>query len=183
MLISFTKDYFYQKGFSVLEVMLAFSVITVGLLGVSSLAIQNAQVQSISKNYLVASMLAQEGLELVRNVRDTNFFRADQSYDWEYGQGANSATDIVQDGNYAIDYNLAIDSMPNDLTSDRTRLYLNGGRYTHQTGAGSSNTPYRRLIFVTDHNPDYVEVRVAISWSERGRTHNYEAVTNLYNWW
>lgn len=177
------KNYLNQKGFSILEVMLAFGVITIGLLGVLSLALQNAQVQSISKNYLVASMLAQEGLELVRNVRDTNFIRADQGYDWEYGQGANSATDIVQDGSYAIDYNLAVDNIPDDFTNDRTRLYLNGGRYTHQAGAGSSNTPYRRLILVTDYNPNYVEVQTIVSWTERGRTHNYEAVTNLYNWW
>jgi prepilin-type N-terminal cleavage/methylation domain-containing protein len=168
-----------KKGFSLLEVMLALGVITIGLTGVSSLVLQNIQVQEVNKNYLVASMLAQEGLELVRNVRDTNFLKADSGYSWKNGIGPLGNTkDIVHGGSYAIDYDLSIQNAAS-MDVDQTKLYINTGKYTH---SGGNATPYRRLIKVID-NSDYVEVQANVQWSERGRKHNYLAVANLYNWW
>jgi len=63
------KKKFNCAGFSILEATLALGVVSIGLLGVFSLSLQTARAQYINKSYLAASMLAQEGLELVRNVR------------------------------------------------------------------------------------------------------------------
>src|SRR3990172_140667 len=86
-------------GFTIIEVIIAISLVNIGLLAISSLVIQNIQTQDINREYIIASMLAQEGLELARNIRDNNW-RND--IDWKYGNGVNSATDIVQDGSYII---------------------------------------------------------------------------------
>ena len=171
------------KGFSLLEVMLALGVITIGLMGVSSLVLQNIQAQDINKNYLIASMLAQEGLELVRNVRDTNFLNY---YDWKAGNSSN--TNIVRgaviDGTpkeYAINYDETIRDVTTGMNDDKTQLYIFNNKYDH-AGVNGILTPYRRLIKV--YNRDYyLEVHSNVQWSEHGRIHNYEAVTDLYIWW
>lgn len=167
----------FNKGFSILEVVIAMGIITVGLLGVSSLALQNLQVETINKNYLVASMLAQEGMELVRNVRDTNFLKAN---DWKTGSGAGTDSDIVQGGIYRIDYNLDIQPVAG-INDDSTRLFIGGSpeKYNH---SGGVLTPYRRLIEVVD-NGNYIQATSTVAWSERGRSYKYEVVTYLYNWW
>ena len=69
-----------QIGFSLLEVVIATTVISVGLVGILGLVIQNIAIQQTYKNTLVASMLAQEGLELARNIRDKNWLTAGADY-------------------------------------------------------------------------------------------------------
>jgi len=170
-----------KNGFSVLEVTLALGVITMGLLGVFSLVLQNLQAQSINKNYLVASMLAQEGVELVRNTRDTNFLHNDNGYNWKNGNGGSPDSDIVKDGTYAINFNSDINDIPDNVDDNGARIYFDSGNgiYNH---TGGELTPYNRLITVVDRG-EYVEVHSNVQWKERGRKHNYEVVTNLYNWW
>jgi hypothetical protein len=165
--------------------MAVLSVISIGMLGIVSLVIQNMQAQNVNQSYLVASMLAQEGLELVRNIRDENWV---QGRDWKLGGGAGSVTDIIQDGTlfvngtYAIDKRGEIYDATDDvdlITDSGARLYLNGGFYDHvDTG---ERTPFSRLITVTDHG-EYVDVNALVEWFERGRKHDYEAATVLYNW-
>ncbi|NCQ16134.1 hypothetical protein GW814_00575, partial [Candidatus Falkowbacteria bacterium] len=64
---------FNNQGISILEVIVAILIITIGMIGVMSLVIQNVEAQYINKNILIASGLAQEGLELARNTRDLNW--------------------------------------------------------------------------------------------------------------
>ncbi len=83
-----------NSGISILEVVVAVMIISFGMVGVLSLVIQNVEAQYINKNVLMASGLAQEGLELVRNTRDFNWLTPGNSWN----------QDIVGDGTYTIDY-------------------------------------------------------------------------------
>lgn len=165
-----------KKGFSVLEVTMALGIITTGLMGVFSLVLQNLQVQTINKDYLVASMLAQEGLELVRNVRDTNFLQNRTFSSGLLPDGANSTITVDNDGPPNVNIQNVADMAAAVLYLDNTNKVF------HHDSSGSSATIYHRLITIVEHT-DYLEVHSNVQWAERGRTHNYEAVTNLYNWW
>lgn len=166
-----------QSGFSILEVVLALGIISIGLLGVSSLVIQNLQVQNINRDYLIASMLAQEGLELVRNIRDENWLIGPVTVPWD--------TDITTncDGTFIVNYNGTVDCDPDDIddpSPDETRLYLHNGFYIHNS-AGTP-TQFYRLISATKPDDHIIEVSSTVRWRERGRTHDYVAETHLYNW-
>ena len=70
-------------GFTLLEVTAVTAILTIALLGISSLVIQNLQAHNYNHNFLIASMLSQEGLELVRNIRDDNWHKSSEMMDIE----------------------------------------------------------------------------------------------------
>jgi len=138
--------------------------------GVSSLVVQNIRAQYIDKNVLIASGLAQEGLELVRNIRDLNWLSSGNAYQ-----------DLL--GTYTIDYRgresiKAVGSI-NDAGA---KLYVNNfsGLYTHGAADGAATIFYR--LITADNESGYLDVRCKIRWKEGGRNHDYTAETYLYNW-
>ena len=158
-----------------MEMMVVISITTIGLLGISSLVVQNQQAQTVNKNYIIGSMLAQEGLELVRNVRDNNWLNEE---DWS---GDTTGIDIVEDGTYTINFDGTINPAPDLISEASAKLYFDAnGYYSHIVS--TNNTSYRRLITVID-NTDYIIVNSTVSWPVRGgNTKLYEAETYLYDW-
>ena len=159
-----------RVGFSILEVVGALGIITIGLLGVTSLVIQNLQVQSVNRNYLVASMLAQEGLELIRNIRDNNWLSGN---DWDYG---------IEPGSYIVDYTGYIGSV-SGIGEARLKQRSDVGEegyYWH--GAGGLNSIFSRLITITQTSSELLNVSCLIQWEDREQTYQYQADTILYDW-
>ncbi len=64
-----------KNGFTLLEILVAIFVITIGLIAAVSLIQRAAILTSLSSDRLTAAYLTQEGIEIVRNQRDTNWLR------------------------------------------------------------------------------------------------------------
>jgi prepilin-type N-terminal cleavage/methylation domain-containing protein len=163
-----------NNGFTLIEVLMAMAIISIGLLGVIALVNQNLNANVVNKNYLVASMLAQEGLELVRNRRDANWINS--APHWYDG---------LADGLEGIDI-FAID--PSGLFAVNNiydaRLYRDGdGFFVHQS-AGNSETVFFRLITIDDSNlaNGYLLVISELRWSSKSGESSYIADTMLYDW-
>jgi len=160
-------------GFSILEIVVASGLVTVGLIGLASLVIYNIQAFSINRDNLIAAQLAKEGIELVRNIRDTNW--RDSTKTWK--------EDIVSDGTYTIYYDnprSTINSSANSVDDAAARLYINvNGFYQHGSG---TPTQFFRLISITEDTNDYITVLAHVRWSNRGQIHNYQVSTRLYDW-
>ena len=62
-----------KQGFTLLEVLLALSVLSVGIMAAFTLALANLNTARDNYQRIRAANLAREGLELARNVRDTNW--------------------------------------------------------------------------------------------------------------
>ncbi len=65
-----------KKGFSLIEALVAISILMVGILGAFILVVRTLASTPVVQARLVAANLAQEGVELVRVLRDTNFVNA-----------------------------------------------------------------------------------------------------------
>ena len=130
---------------------------------------------------ITGSQLAQEGIELVRNVRDTNWLNY---YDWIDGDGFDSDTDILQDDNYIIDYTGTIDDSVTTNNDAGTRLYLDGnGFYTHDSTPPNKPTTFYRIIEVNEIVLDeQLIVTSRVRWMAGGQNHEYVAETELYYW-
>jgi prepilin-type N-terminal cleavage/methylation domain-containing protein len=93
-----------EKGFSLLEVIFAMAIITSGILSIMSLFSSNLRAEENNKNKLIATYLAQEGIEVVRQARDNIWFGGDNDFldnnsefkDYNFIVGLNNVNDIRQ---------------------------------------------------------------------------------------
>lgn len=163
-----------KPGFSLVEVLTVFFIISLTMVGVVSLIIQNIQVQSINKNQLIAASLAQEGIELVRQVRDNNWLSS-QPYNTGLGNGA-----------YKADYRQ--NTLTSVTASSNVQIYLNGqGYYVTDVGGavGLEPTIFKRQIFIEQLSAltgQPLRVRSLVSWDIRQKSYRYELQTLLYDW-
>lgn len=161
-----------QPGFSLIEILAVLFIVSMSMLGVVSLIIQNIQAQSINRNNLVASSLAQEGIELVRQTRDSNW-RAGKFY----------STDL-DNGTYMIDYR-SIKPMALDVSGGK--LYLQNGYYINQSGSdvGLTSTIFSRQIIIQKQTASIgspLQIRSIVSWTDHQKPYNYELRTLIFDW-
>lgn len=130
-----------NKAFTLIEIIVAISLLTVGAVGAFSLLQSTLAFTSISSSQLTAAYLAQEGIEIIRNIRDTNFL---QGSVWDEG----------------------IDSSNWQVVN-----FLDG-----------SQSKFQRQITITRSDQNKMTISVEVSWSERARTHQVFAQSELYNW-
>lgn len=80
----------HLPAFSIAEVMLSAFVLTTGIIAVMSLYTVSHRSSSDIRNVITASELAQEGVEVARNIRDNNAaYRADN---WTTGDNCSTST-------------------------------------------------------------------------------------------
>ncbi len=115
-----------SRGFTLLEGIIAITVISVGLTAALSLALSNLASSTGNEKRIVAANLAREGIELVRNQRDSNWLKMD----------LNKATDSGT--NYSWD---TFESPAGPVGAFFVpKLEQNTLKYSWQTVGGSVNT-------------------------------------------
>lgn len=146
-----------EQGFSLVEVLLSMLVLSVGIAGILVLMTSNIKNSITAKNQIIASGLAQEGIELVRNLKDNN------PEDFK-SSGANYKIN----GDYRIDVDTSYAAF---VPGGDTRLYLptSGGIYSHASGAGTVATKFHRKIEIANDAVDEnVRVVSYVSWNGTG---------------
>ena len=81
-----------KKGYLLVEVMIAISLLTLGFFGTLSLISNSISLNSVVSDHFIANYLAMEGIETVKNLIDANFFKSNP---WNLG---------FTNGNFEIDY-------------------------------------------------------------------------------
>ncbi len=94
-----------NKGFTLLEMLIALSVISVGVMAAFTLSTANLNTAKANGQRILAANLAREGVEFIRNVRDTNWLRIEANLDchpstptivdlcpWDYGLDQTTST-------------------------------------------------------------------------------------------
>jgi len=159
-----------KRGFSLIELIVAIFFVSVALPGILS-AISKAMAEAEDSTLrLRAIYLAQEGIEIVRNIRDTKWLN-----------GATS-TALEASGNYEADYK----STALSPFSSRFLKIDNNGFYQYSVG---TKTLFKRKITIDktddldgDTYPDRERVTVEVSWTKRG-AHSVKVQEYLYDRW
>lgn len=66
-----------QRGFTLLEVLIAGAILTIGLLGIAAMMITAIQANAQSRKMAVATNLAQQRIEEMKNIPFENLFKTD----------------------------------------------------------------------------------------------------------
>ena len=153
-----------MKGFTLLETIVAVGVIIIGLVSALTLITNALFFVSNVQDRLVAINLVEEGIEVVRNIRDNNWL---QGVAWNNG---------LTDGNYQASYNSTSLSPYNgsSLLFDAAT-----GLYNYTTGV---STNYIRQISISNLSSFEIRVISTITWQRRGITYTSSAESHLFNW-
>lgn len=163
-----------KKAFTLIEIVIILFVVTVGIMTSLSLIIKSSYFQSVRKELIIVTSLANEGLDLMRNIRDTNIIMGRDYDNWD---GSGSAG--VSEEFYLVDFT----NLSAILTSDNIDLAVlqqnTSGFYVHEVG--ETDTRFKRLISTRAETTASTSVEVHVQWENRGNTYDYKLETILYD--
>ncbi len=159
----------YPQGQMLIESLLAMGIITVGVVGVVGLASRSiGQTRGVSDQF-VAVNLAAEGLEVSKNILDSNVVNGRP---WNEG---------FAPGDYEVDY--TSDSLSSLSGSPHAlRFDSSSGLYSY-SGLGSL-TSFKRTITIEQVNQYQIRARSKVDWLSREGNKNRSVVleTDFLNW-
>ena len=154
-----------------------------------------------AKNKIIAAYLAQEGIEYIRNMRDTyvlyyNSTNSPPYTDWTNGfiVKLNSASCFLGNGCYFSDLvassytppsaqsmtNIQMNLCTNFTCSTNPLLYdSSSGTYGYTKG---SNSGFVRQIKATSINANTIRVSSIVYWKQGSNSYNITLSEDLFNW-
>lgn len=162
-------------GFTILELIITIAVLSVGMLSVFGIFYSLSSLSYTASSRLTAIYLAQEGLEIIRNIRDNNFIAA-----VVWSTGLTNCTAGCQ-----ADYKTgtAVEAAPNQLQaySGANFLKINSdGFYSYDAGTATIFT--RKITITQPMGTDTMKVDVQIFWNYNNQPLSFQAIGYLYNW-
>lgn len=155
-----------------MEALVSITLLSIGLVPVFWQSTQALALSSRVKNTTIASNLAQEGVELTRAIRDTNWLLQQPTWEGMNGCGAPIGCEIAFDAPALVQ---VIDA-PRPL-----RFVPDLGLYQYTSG---QQTQFDRVITVTSPsgNADERVITSTVSWRERGKDMSVSLEYHLFDW-
>ena len=155
-----------NKGFSLLESMIAIGILLVAVVApLSTIGDSLAQIY-VARDQMVAINLAQEGIEAVRQVRDSNMIKG-----WREGSPRNTlwnAGGLDTQGFYSVDLSETPTLTTGSAQGDSLKQDVTTGVY----GNSGTETKFRRVVFIEpiSGSPDETKITSTILWKTAGGT-------------
>jgi hypothetical protein len=177
----------FRSGQSLIEVMVAITLLTVGFLGITSLLSQSLALNRVVANQLTATYLASEGVEVAKNLIDHDFYA--QQID---GQGDGWGSCFGSGGDFELAYDTPDCSSLTEFVGAGDPLYYHPDTHLYDYDSnGGTETNFTRDIRVqrnstgpSDTTGDEITVKAIVSWP--GLAGAGESVTledHFYKWY
>lgn len=165
----------YKNGFSLLEALIAISVLTVALLGVYNLVSLGVSKASLAKNQNIAFFLAQEGQEYISNYRLNNVLNPDK--DWLDNLGPCWAQ-----GCYVDAVNNEIKNMETCLDDCSIIKFDSATGYNYDESDPQTPAKFKREIKIQRYGDNEIKVEVKMLWKEHNQEKSFILENRLFNW-
>lgn len=154
-----------ERGFTLVEVLVSVLIFSLALTAVFYVLVVNLGDAELIKNNFIASGLVQEGMEVVRNIRDSDWHANNP-----FGTG-------IPDGNYRVQWN----SQSLMAFADSYLKKDSGtGFFSYDSGG---DTFFKRSVVISTISPGVEKkVVVTVTWSEKGKPRSVSAEDHLFNW-
>lgn len=159
----------HKKGFTIIETLVAIAILMIAIAGPLTIANKGLQTATYARDQMIASYLAQETMEYMKNTRDNNIY---SGYNWLNGFGSGGSC-VNSTGNYC-------DADPRDGftqancpgigTDPKCQLFIDSNGYNHKS-LGSPSPFYRFFSMesqTADGQPTGTEetAHVVVYWME-----------------
>lgn len=163
-----------EAGSSLIESSVALSLVVVGILGIVTLYTRSFALNRAVVNETVAAELAAEGIEVVKNIIDTNVAERG-SAQWR----AN-----LTEGTFMLDFESSVASGRSLTPSSGAPLhYWTAAQYYGLALTnGSTATPFVRSVTVRFPSDTVTSVTSTVAWTERGESRSLTVQDFFYNW-
>lgn len=159
-----------RRGFSLLETTIAIAILVSAIIGPMELASKSIRSASLAKHNILVSNLAQEGVELVKNIRLNNRI---QGRSWTYG--LNSCGSL--NGCFIDAKDLDVRGCSANCQFLKFDDFLD--LYNYDSG---SDTIFRRIITTSSITGEEIKVRSSVRWSDKFGNHNFTLSTSIFDW-
>lgn len=165
------------KGFTLVEALVAIFLVSLAITAFMASSSRGIRASRDSLNETTAQMLAQEELELVRNIRDSNFL-------------TNNLNGWL-DGLVGCDQGCIIEPAPLMVATACTdistvggcsQLYLSLNNYYTYTGNLTNISKFRRIVNISE-TPAGATVISRVAWGEGAQTRQVVVTGFLTNWY
>lgn len=179
---------FSLRGFTLIETLVAISILLIGVSAAFSAAQSGLSSTNAIKDRLTAIFLAQEAMEMARNIKDQNLLAQNVSGintdpDWLSGlvgdDGCPGIDDIEEEG---CDFNfIAGGAVDFERVTDPLNVNTSTGFYSYEQGAGIVQSKFTRRVAVEellDGQQKEARVTVTVTWPNG----SFEITDSFYNW-
>jgi len=165
-----------ETGFTLIEIVLAMTLVAMVFLAIYSIYAQTIKYDTESRYEIIAAGLAQEGVEMIRNIRDENVLNG-----YEINEGLSNGTVCHP----------KVDSSGNVLCNKggSAYVYLQGSEgYSHYENDDTSDikTPFKRKCEIDRYDDnDAFTVTCTVEWNSFARSdlmRKVEAKSVLTDW-
>jgi type II secretory pathway pseudopilin PulG len=180
-----------KGGFTLLEVLVAVTILIFAIVATFTSAQSGLQSSQESKNQIISFYLAQEAIEYIRNVRDTNSIVriSDPAIPWL--DGVAETGDPCFPGTYCVIDSISkvITQCPTGLQScpslmqNRTQgsdAYL---MYGYDNGVGTwATTDFKRVVQIEKIGSNEARIIVTVYWSRGSFSTSFTVRETIFDW-
>lgn len=172
-----------KSGESLIEVLVSIIILVLFMTSIFTMVNRSIVLNENIRSRVIALNLAREGIEGVRNIRDTNWLRfsGDRRNKWlclTASCDESEPTDLISDGSYHLDFSSGdgvyelVSSSYSDLFYSDYQLYRDGEDLYSHDSTGTSSKFYRqiKLSLTSSPNcssscPDRLVVTSRVGWN------------------
>jgi hypothetical protein len=163
-----------------IEAIVSIVILLTGFVATTSLAAQALRVSSLVSNRFIASKLAEEGLEVVRNMVVTNSMLAPVDRR-PFNVFPLSTGPTVTDGVFRVaGSSTQFEPCATPNCADDVLLLDSQGTYSY--ASPGSTTIFRRRIELKTISPNEIRVNSIVLWRELGGDAQVNAEVHFFNW-
>lgn len=165
-------------GFTLVETLVAVSIFTVSILGLMTVLSDGIADTNYAKKKIIAEYLSQEGIEYIRNMRDTYVLYTTFN---KWTDFKSKLSPCVSNNECGFDNTL----FPPDVFvcsthGEQCKLYVENGNYN--TNLLGDDSGFTRKIRVDTINQDQLRIFSTVSWSQDSGEHSVVFSEDLFNW-
>lgn len=184
-----------KSGFTLVESLIAISIFSIATVTLMTILSNNITGIQFAKKKAISAFLAEEGIEYIRNMRDTYLLYEDGGQDgWtdfktlldscdndtSYGCYFTTENVLYNDDDKPIK-NTVIHICPISLCPDSMLQYDDmTGKYIHDLSKPDSG--YKRKITIKNMDNDEIKIISTVSFVQNGKTYKISFSEHLFNW-